>query len=337
MKVSGLKAEEYFNEAIMYVDNSDYENAEKSYLNAIKLQRDFIEAYLGLGFLYIQTLENKKAIAFLEKAKLLLAKDANIFALLGSAYLLNGEEQKAMAIWKRAIEINKDELIGIIMYLCDILKEDERINDGVTIIECLIKCKIHEVDVYGILAGMKLFLEEFDEAENIAKKIFEIDSEDITGYQILGAIANLKEDYEEALIIYKKIIELSPELTMPYANMAMIYAEMGNTKDALKMIDKVLEDDDVDMIAHFMCANAYCELRKPKLAIKILTNMLKIEPEQIDAVTLLLELAIEQNDQKTLKWLNDEILVNYDYDLDDFAEEVRNTLAELEMEDKKKQ
>lgn len=329
-----FKAEQYFNEGLEYLDNSDYENAEKSYLTAIRMQRDYVEPNIGLGLLYIQMQDYRKAISFLEKAKLVLGKDANIFGVLGCAYILNGEEQKAIAIWKRAVDINHDYLVSVTILIISTLEPLERFDDCDCILKGIIKCVPNNPDLYGLYANIKLNQEQFDEAESIVAKIFEIDSNNAFGYEILGSSAIMKEDYEVAMQHYQKLNELFPEKLLPIANIARIYSLTGNAKDAIKMMNIILKNDEIDLDARFICANCYCDLDKPKEAIKILKNILTIDPDYSEATNLFLELVTEVRDMKNLNWLNNNVLIKQGFDLNDLRNEIQVIMKEIEMEER---
>ncbi len=318
----------YNHEACEYAEKFDFENAEKSFLAAIKLQRDYFEAYVGLCFIYIQLDETQKAVAILEKAKLILAKNPIIYSLLGSVYVLNNNEQKALSIWKSAKEMDSELCIDCICELVSMLKEIESYDKAIHILESVIKIN-PTTNIYGYLAGLKLYNKEYDDIKMIADKIFEIETDSIIGYALLGSSAMTQGDYETAIDLFKKVIKFSPDDMIAYAQLAKTYEMMGKPKEAIECINIIMNHDEVNLDAHLSCAQVYDDLNKKNEAIKVLKNILTIDPTFTEAVDLLLELVIEKQDIKTFKWLYNEILIHINFDINDFDEDIQKEFLKL--------
>lgn len=84
------------------LENSDLERAKKIFKGVLKLDRDFIPAYLGLGEVYIEDGKVKEAAELWEKAYK-MTSSIILLHRLEDLYLKQGEPEKAIEIYKKAV------------------------------------------------------------------------------------------------------------------------------------------------------------------------------------------------------------------------------------------
>ena len=87
---------------ISYVHTSQIENAEKSYLEAIKQDENYSIAYYDLSLIYLDKKEYEKGIKYAELAVQKDSNYTNAYLTLGEAYILIHNKQKACYNFKRA-------------------------------------------------------------------------------------------------------------------------------------------------------------------------------------------------------------------------------------------
>ena len=102
--------ERYVNDGIHYLQQRQYNQAEKEFLKAQEIVPDAVDAYINLGVLYIHRKNIADAIYFLHKAEGLILdeypqKDI-LFYNLGLAYHMDGDFETAAQYYSRALEIN---------------------------------------------------------------------------------------------------------------------------------------------------------------------------------------------------------------------------------------
>jgi len=102
----------FSNLGLAYYSKGDYENAEKYYLEAVKLQPDFVIALRGLGRTYLATEKSSKAVQYLEKSVESSFSGAKInpelYFDLAKAYVLSKNNKKAVDAYKKAIALSPD-------------------------------------------------------------------------------------------------------------------------------------------------------------------------------------------------------------------------------------
>lgn len=101
------------------LDARRYAEAERAFLDALKLAPDIPAIHHGLGLVYIQIQDYESAVLHLEDALRREPNQVKTIYTLSKAYAALGENQKAEEGYKRAIEINPSfqsaytELAGI--------------------------------------------------------------------------------------------------------------------------------------------------------------------------------------------------------------------------------
>jgi Ca-activated chloride channel family protein len=86
-----------------------FEEAIKSYQEAIKLKQDFAEAYYHLGDAYFQLAQYKKAIEAYKQAARYRPESPVVYNNIGTSYNKLGEYKKAIEAYKEAIRLSPKE------------------------------------------------------------------------------------------------------------------------------------------------------------------------------------------------------------------------------------
>ena len=107
-----------------YYNKQEYEVAEKYYIDALKLEPNFIIALRGLGRTYMAMEKAADAVAILEKAVKNYPRSAASYFYLARAYSLSGEYKKAIKAYNKVIELAPDSAIAI-----ESQKEAEKIKN----------------------------------------------------------------------------------------------------------------------------------------------------------------------------------------------------------------
>ena len=122
LKEKPVNARDYFLRGCSYHDSGMYSEAVEYYQKAIKLESDFLEAFINLGVAYYQLGKYSKAIDAYEKAVYLDPHSSSIYNKLGSAYIIHGRFSNALESFKKATEIDPENPVshynlGIAYYL----------------------------------------------------------------------------------------------------------------------------------------------------------------------------------------------------------------------------
>ena len=105
---SPYKARPHMNLGVMYDQKEFYDEAEKEYLKAIELKKDYYEAFQNLGTIYVRKKEYDKALEALIKAITLKPDYAQAYNNLGVLYASKGDYKKAETEFLKAISLDKN-------------------------------------------------------------------------------------------------------------------------------------------------------------------------------------------------------------------------------------
>ena len=194
----------YFNE---YLNN--FLDAEKNYLNAIKLEENNFDAKLNLAILYLKLKDlNKSEILFDQ----LLKKETNYLVLYNFG-LLNFEKKnylEAIKSFEKSINLNS-EFFPSSYHLAITYEETGNYNLAIEVYEKLIKsynvASLNLGLVYNNLGNLYLNIKKFDLAYKYYLKSIRLLPEKSKVYNNLGYLCYQKGDLEKSIFYFKKAAE----------------------------------------------------------------------------------------------------------------------------------
>ncbi len=126
--------------------------------------------------------------------------------LLGSAYPIKDEMDKAIESYKKALEINPNL-----------------------------------ADAYAGLGAVYADIEQVDEAIRYFQKAIEINPTYIAAYLNLASTYEYNDQTDVAIAFYEKAIEINPAIAGAYISLGDLYLSKGDTDKAIKTYNKVIE------------------------------------------------------------------------------------------------
>lgn len=218
----------------MYLRNKEYEKALTQYKKALEIakgnKKDESMIYSEIAQIHLE--QGKPELA-IEKIRKSLEYDKNneyAYITLGNIYRQNKEYEKALAEYKKALELAKVE-------------------------------KSIESEIYSKIAQVHFEQRELDISTQEIRKAINIDKNNEYAYRISGDIYWHKKEYEKSLNSYDKALELakgnrkvSSEI---YSKIAQVYLEQGNYELAIEEARKALAVDDGNAYAHMLLGSSF--------------------------------------------------------------------------------
>ena len=205
LKIDPKNADVYNNLGILFQINNKFEEAIEYYKKAIEFKSDFAEAYNNLGFLLQKLKRFDEAVINYNEAIALKIKSEKTYYNLGIILNELGKLDEAEASYRQAI----------------ILKPDF-------------------ANAYLNIAIISHKLKKFEEAIANYKKTIEFKSDHAEIHNNLGTLLKEIGRIDEAEIYYKKAIELKPDFAEAYSNMGSILQDLGKLKDAEAQYEKAI-------------------------------------------------------------------------------------------------
>ena len=194
-----------------------FREAVSSYLNAILIDRNNFDSYLGLGICYKHLQQYAKAIKYLDIATTLKDENYEVFFELGLCHLLDGSPCGAIKNFVRAIQLNPDNPDAILQL--------------------------------GIAHEM---CEEYELALMIYQKLIENSAGFIKAYDCKSALLMKLGNYKEASEILHKILKLNPNYYKAYASIGICFDKLGKRSFAQRYYRKFLSEKPFSHNAEFI-------------------------------------------------------------------------------------
>ncbi|HQE95067.1 MAG TPA: tetratricopeptide repeat protein [Candidatus Marinimicrobia bacterium] len=253
-------------EASRLVNNGDYEGAKNLYLEIIKANPNFADAYFNLAQVYIRLNDLTNASLYLRKVIEMKPNEERYTKLLKNLvqqYLQEGENLRqrrnnegALEKYKQALELDPNEFLayyfsGLAYY--DMKNYDEAIkaiNKGLEINPEHAKSYLLLGQIYEKTNKKAEALKAYEQAVKI-DPLFE------AGWDRIGVLNYNMKNYEQSISAYKKLIEINPENPRYYEKLGQIYLDTNNPKEAIINLEKVTQKDPKNLKAWLRIAQAY--------------------------------------------------------------------------------
>lgn len=210
-----------------YYDLEQYEEAVKSYTEAIQLQANNSMFYNNRGCAYDNLGEYDKAISDYNKAIELDPESSTVYNNRGYLYFTLREYDKAILDLEEAIRLdpNNADAYGNRGCLYDDLGDcDKAIDDYSRSIEL----NPNNADTYVNRGYVYDQLKKYNEAISDYCRAIELDPDNAVAYNNRGSIYIVLGRTDEAISDLNKAIELKAEVANPYKHLGNIYKEQGD-------------------------------------------------------------------------------------------------------------
>ncbi|MEW6557463.1 MAG: tetratricopeptide repeat protein [Elusimicrobiota bacterium] len=266
-----LPAYEWFAKGKMYhYEKFLLDEAVRCYKKAIKIDRDYADAYLELGNVlqtktfYTKALESYKNALLLYEIKNDKRNLWRVFQNIGVVYYYSGDYQKALEYYNNALEIgeqlgnqpgiaNTHNNIGLIYYNLGNYKKALECYNKALEINKKYENKKAIAETYINISAVYDSLGDYDNAFEYCNKAFEI-SEKLAdrhgiaaAYNLFGNIYFSQQDNNKSLEYFKKALELNEELGLKlkivdsYINIGVVYYSIKKFDNALEYFEKAFQ------------------------------------------------------------------------------------------------
>ncbi|HVM98476.1 MAG TPA: XrtA/PEP-CTERM system TPR-repeat protein PrsT, partial [Candidatus Acidoferrales bacterium] len=180
-------------------------------------------------------------------------RDAQSLALLGTAYLRNGNGAKAMGYLQQAVELAPDVAALRDQLAMSMIAGGETKN-AIAQLETAVTldAKLTQSDALLVLVRMKDG--DIDGAFSTATALTQRDPKSPVGFNLVGVVELAKKDEAAAVAAFEKALTLDPGYAPAAQNLARIALAKGDVASARARLKTYLEHDPVDVAALSMLA-----------------------------------------------------------------------------------
>jgi tetratricopeptide (TPR) repeat protein len=185
----------------------NFEKAERDYLEAVRLKKDYMIVFCYLGVLYGTQGRFHKAEKALKKAIRLKPRYAGAHHDLGAIYAQSGRPKLALKEFEKAVEYDPKNLLGL-RHLAEAYYDAGRWEDARRVLLRVLKFAPEDTDALSKLGGSYLYLGDLEKAEEAQWRILELDRDNATAYGNLGLLCLESGRLGEAAEAYNRALAL---------------------------------------------------------------------------------------------------------------------------------
>jgi arylsulfatase A-like enzyme/Tfp pilus assembly protein PilF len=187
-----------------------------------------------------RSLAPEQRIRLLEQARREDPSNPVIYYLLGQGYERRQEPEKALEIYRMALQQKVTATNKIYSRIGVIHGEQGRVDEAIAAFEKAVEADPTDIESEDKLALAYLLKDRVPEAERILKRLLAADDENSQAHNNMGWIALKKGDAAGARRHFTRALQLDPDLLEAYLNLGSLYKEAGEYDRARASFEKYL-------------------------------------------------------------------------------------------------
>jgi len=225
-------------------ENEEYEMAIELLKEVLRTRPELRDGWILLGFAYLNLEQYQFSLTALNKAYSLDTTWPTTQYFLGIVHKELNNVEDAITYFSSALSNNFEPEIVVQNHLAELYFDTMDYEKAATAYEEVLKVNQQDVEAFVRPVWINIeYLEDPDEALEIAKKALTLFPKSAMSYNLVGWSYIALDDYEKALLNLEKALEIDPELAAAHQNLGLLYESMQETEKALKAYQKAYELD----------------------------------------------------------------------------------------------
>ena len=256
----GVTAKRYAERGTRYMDRGDFKNAATELAVAASSKPKDAEIWFNYGIVLLSTNQYGKARKALEHALFIIdendleggmspktPKEIAFLEIhsnynLGYVYERSGDRVKAVAAYKRAIEL-KPDLTNAHSGLGVLYAKTGRIREGIEHCKKAIQLAPDDIKLQHSLATVYWQAKLYNDAAEVYDNILQLYPDDKRALHQRGVIYMGKRMYSEAMVKFKRVLEIQPNDPLAHGALGTVYLKIGDRAAAIAEFEAVLRLD----------------------------------------------------------------------------------------------
>ncbi len=313
----------HFYLANAYYYQGDMKSAEENYIKAMQINQALDpDALNKLGVVCYKQGQIEKAISCFNTAIKINREYVDAWYNLGVVYKKQGQIERAIEYYNTAIQINPKE-IRALDNLAIIYEEQGKIEKALEYSTKSISIDPNNANGWNNCGHLYERKRQFKEAITCFKKAIKINPKYVEAYYNLGVVYEYNAQgkrYEsgarlnEAIKHYEKALRIDPKYALAQYNLGWIYIKQNQIKNALLCFNEITKINPKDAKAWLALGVIYQECGKIEESNKCFKEALKINSEDVEALSYLgRNYGFYEQFEKAIKCLNKTIQINPEY------------------------
>ncbi|MDE0298353.1 MAG: tetratricopeptide repeat protein [Candidatus Poribacteria bacterium] len=256
----GVTAKRYAERGTRYLERGDFKNAATELAAAASSKPKDAEIWFNYGIVLLSINRYGKARKALEHALLIIdendleggmspktPKEIEFLEIhsnynLGYVYERTGDRVKAVAAYRRAIELKPDLAIAH-AGLGVLYAKTGRIREGIAHCKQAIQLAPDDIKLQHSLATVYWQAKLYNNAAEVYDNVLQFDPDDKRALHQRGVIYMGKRMYSEAIEKFNRVLEIQPDDALAHGALGTAYLKIGNRAAAIAEFETVLRLD----------------------------------------------------------------------------------------------
>lgn len=220
----------------------EYQLAIPLLYDVVKQKKDYRDAWILLGYSYLNIQKYQDAIEALEEAKKLDSQKPETLFFLGLAYYGVNDFQHAAQNLENAKKNGFQPSVQVDQKLAEIYLEMKNYKQSAASYENVVA--LNDEDVNYFIRPIWIYLERLNQphrAVALAQKAVNAHPDEAMSYNLLGWAQIGVRNYYEAESMLKKALSMDPNLAAAYLNFGQLYEKQQKYEDAIAFYKKAYE------------------------------------------------------------------------------------------------
>jgi tetratricopeptide (TPR) repeat protein len=226
----------------LYHENNDLRKAESEFKTAVKIRPDSEEAVTTLAYLYNEEGDTVRAAEILSSVPD-VARSAKLYSVLGYTYEQRKDYKKAIAAYRKAIELDRDNLDAI-RGLAQNLLNDGQTDAALEQYKIIAESNPEDAATYLHMAEIYRRTGKFDLAMDNLKKAQSMVQDSMEVPYNIAAVYQAQGRYDEAIQILQDLIKKTDKADNSYSQ-----GEKNNRAVFLERLGTVYRDNSNEPLA----------------------------------------------------------------------------------------
>lgn len=211
-----------------FTDNGHYEPAIPLLYDIINQKNNYRDAWLILGYAYLNTNKIDDAVDALKEALALSPEKPETLFFLGLAYFSNNQTENAIYYLEEAKKFGFEPVEQVDLKLGDLYLLKKEFDQAATSYEAVIAKNVSNIEVFVKAVWLNIDeLENYERALLLGQIALENHPENPMSYNLVGWAYTAQNDFKEARKYLGKALDLDPNFDAANLNLGWLYEKEG--------------------------------------------------------------------------------------------------------------
>ncbi|MEO6906443.1 MAG: tetratricopeptide repeat protein [Abditibacteriaceae bacterium] len=228
---------------LAYAKTNRQEDALNAYSQALKLDKNYVDAKYNLAFAQLTKKDYKNALANLQDLRSANSNDTTfqitIYNGIATAYEGLGDWGSALGAYSKVVQLNGNDVDGRFNFAFA-LKKAGRSKDAIDQLQTLIKMRPNYAPALSLLGDVYLSQHQWSDAAKVLDQYTKTAPNDFNAWFNLGVAYDHTSNFDNALRAYNKAEALNLKDPAVKNNIGRIYFKRGVYDDAVENLQAAL-------------------------------------------------------------------------------------------------